>query len=198
MGSTVFRVNARFLSVRPVIGLSAVLILALTLFTLSFKFRLQDLSLFKTTVKPERRIASCPPEAWADGQWKYKPRSNSTKTSASTKEDAHAFAGFAGCASSREYEWHLGYDSEKQQRKLPKTDSYQWTPKSGCDIDPLNGAVLTKELVEHGGWLMIGGTLTHPIITTTTVKFISPIRFYYRKPFLLFIVHSLPACHSFS
>lgn len=166
MGSIVFRINTRFFSVRPVIGLGVILALALTLFTLSLKFRLQDLSAFKTTVNPEPQLASCPPEAWQDGQWKYNPRSNSTKTSARTKEDAHAFAGFAGCASSREYEWHLGYDSEKQQRKLPKVDSYQWTPTSGCDIDPLNGAVLTRELVEHGGWLMIGGTLTHPIVTT--------------------------------
>lgn len=160
MGSTVFRINARFFSIRPVIGLSVVLTLALTLFTLSIKSRLQELSVFKTNVNPAHRTASCPPKAWADGQWKYKPRSNSTKTSARTPEDAHAFAGFAGCASSRQYEWHIGIDSEEQQRKLPKVDSYQWTPKSGCDIDPLNGAALTKELVEHGGWLMVGDSIT--------------------------------------
>jgi hypothetical protein len=156
-----------FLSVRPVIGLSVVLTLALTLLTLPLKPRVRDLPVLTTTVAPERKRASCSPEAWTDGQWKYRPRSNSTKTSAATEEEVHALAGFTGCTSSRQYEWHLGYDSKERQRKLPKVDSYQWTPSTECDIHPLHGAALTKELIEQGGWLLVGGTLILPVSATS-------------------------------
>jgi hypothetical protein len=169
--------NSRSLSIRPVTALGLTLGLALALFTLSsttsstvFKFRVQVLHEFATGIIPERYRASCSPEAWADGQWKYRPRTNLSVKTVTKAKDALAFAGFEGCASSREYDWHLGYESERQGRKLPKVDSYQWSPSERCDVRPLHGASLVKELVEEGGWLLIGGAMV-PLLCND-VKFI--------------------------
>ena len=73
------------------------------------------------------------------------------------KEDALEFAGFEGCASDREFFWHLGSDTEEQWNRWPKVSQWKWTPSRGCDVRPLDGAAMVKEMAEEGGWLLLGG-----------------------------------------
>lgn len=70
--------------------------------------------------------------------------------------DVLALDGFDGCAADREYLWHLGADPSEYHR-YPNMASYKWTPPDTCDIRPLERESLVKELVEGGGWLLIGG-----------------------------------------
>jgi hypothetical protein len=74
-------------------------------------------------------------------------------------EDALAFSGLGGCASSREYFWHLAADKEEQWDRFPDAQSWEWLPSKECDIGPLDSEMLVKHLVEQGGWLLVGGML---------------------------------------
>lgn len=114
--------------------------------------------------------SSCPPTSWNDGQWTYNAHTNLTRMT--KKEDALEFAGFQGCASDREFFWHLASDTESQWGRWPGVASHQWTPADqGCDsVRPLDGAALVKDLAERGGWLLLGGKL-HYTLTTKSFKF---------------------------
>lgn len=68
------------------------------------------------------------------------------------------FSGFEKCASSREYFWHLGADDEAQYDRFPGAQSWEWIPGSGCEeMQPLNAETLVRNLVEDGGWYLVGG-----------------------------------------
>ncbi|KIJ60062.1 hypothetical protein HYDPIDRAFT_99472 [Hydnomerulius pinastri MD-312] len=71
-----------------------------------------------------------------------------------------AFAGFEGCAADREYKWHLGTDHEELWNRFPAVSSYKWQPSSLCDARPLSGAAIVKDMVENGGWLLLGDSIT--------------------------------------
>ncbi|KAH9915048.1 uncharacterized protein BXZ73DRAFT_81477 [Epithele typhae] len=87
---------------------------------------------------------TCPPRAWAAGQ----------------PEDAYEFLGLQGCASSREVYWHMGADAERLYDRFPGVASWKWRPSSECDIEELETARLLKDLVEHGGWFLVGDSVT--------------------------------------
>ncbi|KAL0575623.1 hypothetical protein V5O48_006348 [Marasmius crinis-equi] len=77
------------------------------------------------------------------------------------KEDAFSFSGFQGCASSREVFWHLASDKEDQWDRFPAAHSWKWEPnEASCLIPPLSTGVLVKHLVEQGGWLLLGDSMT--------------------------------------
>ncbi|KXN85845.1 hypothetical protein AN958_10789 [Leucoagaricus sp. SymC.cos] len=102
---------------------------------------------------------TCSPESYSNGSWVLRPRTNATSMTA--KEEALDFAGFSGCASSREYDWHLATDTLEQWDRFPKVSSYEWVPGDTCQgLRPLDGATLVKELVEEGGWLLVGDSVT--------------------------------------
>ncbi|KAH9839020.1 uncharacterized protein C8Q71DRAFT_704131 [Rhodofomes roseus] len=76
------------------------------------------------------------------------------------KEDALVFAGLEGCASSREFWWHLAADNERLWDRFPAVTSWDWTPGGDCEMRPLDGAAIVADMVENGGWLLIGDSVT--------------------------------------
>lgn len=151
-----FPMNPRSLTAR-LISLGVILLCMLALYTYSsqssYNFRFRDLSIFS-----QRRRSACPPNAWDSGQWVYKPHTN--LTSMTKKEDALEFAGLEGCASDREFFWHLASDVKEQWNRWPKVSSYVWKPARNCDVRPLDGSAMIKDMVEQGGWLLLGDSIT--------------------------------------
>ena len=124
-----------------------------TFYTVVCEHRLGSQSFLTDDAKVEP-ATPCPARLWASGSWKPQPpRGPSTVKSTS---DVLALKGFDGCASDREYLWHLGAEPD-QYHRYPDVASYKWTPPDTCDIRPLERESLLKELVEGGGWLLIGG-----------------------------------------
>ena len=102
----------------------------------------------------------CPPEAYAAGSWqpanKFPPG-----TKMKDKTDAFAFGGFEGCAADRELFWHLGSDHPEQwEQRYPMAYDHVWTPPEECDVRPLDREALVTDLVQKGGWLLIGDSVT--------------------------------------
>jgi len=102
----------------------------------------------------------CPAEAYAAGSWKpAKKFPPGTKMKENT--DAVAFGGFEGCASDREFFWHLGSDRPEQWgNRYPMAYDYAWSPADGCDIRPFDREALVTDLVQKGGWLLVGDSVT--------------------------------------
>ncbi|XP_006457300.1 hypothetical protein AGABI2DRAFT_229641 [Agaricus bisporus var. bisporus H97] len=102
---------------------------------------------------------TCSPESYSNGTWSFRPRTN--QTSLTSKEDALMFAGFDGCASSREVDWHLAIDVGEKWDRFPDVSSWEWVPGETCQgLRQFDSAALVKELVEDGGWLLIGDSVT--------------------------------------
>lgn len=105
----------------------------------------------------------CPPESYSNGSWAFRPRENASErrrplTTDLTREGAIRVAGFSGCASSREVDWHLAVDKPDQWDRFPDVSSWEWMPGETCQgLRPLDPVTLVRELVEQGGWLLIGG-----------------------------------------
>ena len=79
------------------------------------------------------------------------------------KSQALEFAGFEGCASSREFDWHLATDTEGQWDRFPDAHSYRWTvgTEDGCDeLLKMDKEQMVRDLVELGGWLLLGDSIT--------------------------------------
>ncbi|EGO00375.1 hypothetical protein SERLA73DRAFT_168148 [Serpula lacrymans var. lacrymans S7.3] len=74
--------------------------------------------------------------------------------------DALAFAGFAGCASDREFHWHLGSDTPSQWNRWPGLASWIWHPDPDCSVRPLDGPDIVRDLVMGGGWLILGDSIS--------------------------------------
>ena len=99
---------------------------------------------------------SCPPAAYnKSGQWVYHPRTNSHNMT--SPDDALAFSGFQGCASSREFYWHLAADKPEQWDRFPAAQSWRWVPTQCKEMRKFEPERVVQHLVEHGGWLLIGG-----------------------------------------
>ncbi|KAG2127491.1 hypothetical protein DEU56DRAFT_528860 [Suillus clintonianus] len=150
-------IRPRSLSTR-VLVLGAIITFAIALYTFSsteYSFRISDWS---SIFSQQRQHSPCTPEQWSDGRWVYSPTSDLKNLT--SPEQALALAGFEGCAADREYHWHLGTDHEEQWDRFPKVSSYRWAPSSQCDVHPLNGAAMVKDMVENGGWLLLGDSIT--------------------------------------
>ncbi|KAF5367855.1 hypothetical protein D9757_013697 [Collybiopsis confluens] len=110
---------------------------------------------------------SCSPSAYSAGKWSYSPRTNKSSLSDPSK-DSLEFAGFQGCASSREFLWHLAADQEAQYDRFPAVSSWKWdlssTSCSSSDFRSLDAEKhkeeFIRELVERGGWLILGDSIT--------------------------------------
>lgn len=145
-------VNARFL------GLGAFLTFALLILVARpspSSFRLPE-GLFS---QPRRR-ASCAPSDYAAGEWRLRDpaRHPANVTSMQQPSDALTFSGFEGCASNREFLWHLAADNEGQYSRFPAAHDWEWVPGEGCkDFAPFSAEQMVKDLVEQGGWLLLGG-----------------------------------------
>ena len=107
-------------------------------------------------------VHRCSPEAYASGSWTRKPHFYPL----TNKEGVLAVSGFEGCASSREVGWHLGtsWNDEDEFKKFQwrgNASSYDWVPGEGCEEDytKVEPETLVRQLVEEGGWLILGGLL---------------------------------------
>ncbi|TFK53758.1 hypothetical protein OE88DRAFT_1278028 [Heliocybe sulcata] len=150
------RMNPRSITSRLIfIGFVATLTLLLYTFA-SPSLRLPAVPSFF----PQRTRASCSPKAWNDGQWVYSPKPGLENSTLSTPRDALLFSGLEGCAADREYNWHLGSDKPDMWDRFPAVTSWKWQPTEECNARPLDGAAMTKDLVENGGWLLLGDSIT--------------------------------------
>lgn len=108
-----------------------------------------------------RQRGTCPPKSYASGQWlPSHPPTNRTEFNASS--DVYEFVGFQGCASTREVYWHLAADNERLWDRFPAVASWKWSTPSDCEIQDLVPERIVTDLVEQGGWLLIGGKLSYP------------------------------------
>lgn len=106
---------------------------------------------------PTPRV-SCSPEDYASGSWSYRSQFPEGNVSMTRPEDAFLFNRFEGCASSREFWWHLGADNAAQWDRYPNVTDWRWVPGEKClGLRQLDGADLVRDLVEMGGWLILGG-----------------------------------------
>ncbi|KIO16676.1 hypothetical protein M407DRAFT_57265, partial [Tulasnella calospora MUT 4182] len=76
-------------------------------------------------------------------------------------DDVYAASGFDGCASNREVGWHLSSDHPDYFPWRGNVSAYDWVPPKSCD-DMQNDfrESLVVDLVERGGWLLIGDSVT--------------------------------------
>ncbi|OSC97417.1 hypothetical protein PYCCODRAFT_1377192 [Trametes coccinea BRFM310] len=107
-----------------------------------------------------RTRSTCPPDVWASGEWVPKAPPT-TRTNLTKPDDVYEFLGLEGCASTREVYWHLAADNERLWDRFPGVASWRWAPpEDKCQIRDLNPAALVRDLVEQGGWLLIGDSVT--------------------------------------
>jgi hypothetical protein len=106
--------------------------------------------------------ATCLPRAYSNGSWRGPyPRTNAMHML--DKTQALQFSGFSGCASSREFWWHLAADNEEQWDRFPAAQSYRWAvgKDEGCEgLRQINQEAMVADLVEQGGWLLVGDSIT--------------------------------------
>ncbi|KAH9831928.1 uncharacterized protein C8Q71DRAFT_861246 [Rhodofomes roseus] len=82
------------------------------------------------------------PRAYANGSWTLKPDPLRVPGHAEDdivmhqKEDALGFVGLKGCASSREFWWHLAADNECLWDRFPAVTSWDWTPGDDYEMRP--------------------------------------------------------------
>ncbi|KAI0078652.1 hypothetical protein K474DRAFT_893448 [Panus rudis PR-1116 ss-1] len=134
-------------------GLSALFLFIYTFSPISFKPYGRD-SLIQSRVR-----SGCTPDDWANGQWV--PRKLPTdKTAMTHPEDVLDFTGFESCASSREFFIHLAANDPNQWDRFPNVTSWQWQPADSCNIRALHPEELVRDMVEKGGWLLVGDSVT--------------------------------------
>ncbi|KAG8690292.1 hypothetical protein FRC08_010577 [Ceratobasidium sp. 394] len=133
----------------------------------------------------------CSPQDWSNGTWVRKPpgsyplehylslypfnASDPQPPAYTPSFDVvrHPLAplGFAGCASGRERDWHLGmHDDGTPDRNHPEMwgyvvrgASYDWVPHSQeCRAynEQVGRDELVRSLVERGGWFLVGDSVT--------------------------------------
>ncbi len=133
------------------LALFSVVCLATYLLPSSYKPNLPSLGL-----PSGRQRGTCTPQSWAAGQWVSKPPPT-TRTNLTKPEEAYEFLGLEGCASSREHWWHLAADKPELYDRFPGVASWSWSPPSDCAVRDLDPSAIVKDLVEQGGWFLIGG-----------------------------------------
>ncbi|KAG1739289.1 hypothetical protein EDB19DRAFT_851183 [Suillus lakei] len=149
-------IRPRSLSTRFIlIGVIITFVIALHTFDSPSSLRTSDWS---SILSPHRQHSSCTPEQWSSGRWVYTPTSDLANLT--RPEQALSLAGFEGCAADREYYWHLGADRKERWGRFPNVSSYRWMPSSQCDVRPLDGAAMVKDMVENGGWFLIGDSIS--------------------------------------
>lgn len=132
---------------------------------LAFRHRLDDYSLsdlpsvslpFYHSSSTVRQ--SCSPEQWSNGAWVARKRTTGVE------DGVFAASQFEGCASNFAPTWHLGtFPEEVLTQKRFDKGGYEWVPTDDCIMKPFAKEDLIRDLVESGGWMLIGGTLPLPI-----------------------------------
>ena len=146
----------RFLQGRRPLFLGLLIVTFFVLYTL---FPSSSFASWKPSldITGSRARSGCTPQEWSSGKWVPKTLPTN-KTSLTKSEDALDFLGFESCASSREFFWHLAADEQPKWDRYPGVASWQWQPPETCDVRAFDSKALVKDMVEQGGWLLIGGT----------------------------------------
>lgn len=98
----------------------------------------------------------CSPHDWNDGAWVRNPNAKPIQSPV----DVYAASGFSGCASTREVGLHMGTDKLDKLHWRQNISSWTWTPNGGKCLDVARtglGEELLIDLVQRGGWLLVGG-----------------------------------------
>ncbi|KAF5335124.1 hypothetical protein D9611_010904 [Ephemerocybe angulata] len=105
---------------------------------------------------------SCSPRDYANGTWVFQPPAPGTVPERMGNEwDALAFAGFEGCASTREVHWHMASNNEGQWDRFPNATRWRWKPGKGCrGLEGWDREKVVRDLVERGGWLIVGDSVS--------------------------------------
>lgn len=101
---------------------------------------------------------SCTPEDWSSGSWVKKSEPKQVLKA----DDVYEASGFLGCASNREVGWHLSSDHENELPWRGNVSAYEWRPAPHCKVPNNYRDSLLTDLVQKGGWLLIGGEPTCP------------------------------------
>ncbi|KAG8983831.1 hypothetical protein FRB94_008686 [Tulasnella sp. JGI-2019a] len=110
-----------------------------------------------TSKQSEFAVQGCSPEDWAGGSWQEK----SHPVVVHTPDDAFPASGFLGCASNREVEWHLSRDHPEYNDWRGNVSRWDWQGAGRCSADvPNDRETMVIDLVENGGWLLIGDSVT--------------------------------------
>lgn len=100
----------------------------------------------------------CSPEAYSSGSWVRKP---GPITNMSRYEDVYALSGWTGCGSQHEHEWHFATTESNAWPWRSFASHFTYKPGPGCSsLRRFNQRELVQNLVERGGWLLIGDSLT--------------------------------------
>ncbi|KAJ3859172.1 hypothetical protein EV359DRAFT_51264 [Lentinula novae-zelandiae] len=139
--------------------LFTLVILVYTISSTDISIRYKSWTKSKTS-KARLNATSCTPWVYGSGKWEYRAHTNATALV--HPEDALEMAGFEGCASSREFYWHLGSDNGEMWDRFPVVGSWRWGwgDEGGCGEGEEYKREFVKDLVENGGWLLIGDSIT--------------------------------------
>lgn len=93
----------------------------------------------------------CTAEEWSAGHWKARK-----PFKGGAANEVYRPLGFEGCASGVDVEGHLGLESDGRNPSQGRRD-FEWVPARGCRVKRLEKERLVKQLVEIGGWFLVGG-----------------------------------------
>lgn len=140
----------------------------------------------------------CTAEDWSSGRWK--PRK---PLKGSATNGVFGQLGFEGCASGIDVEGHLGLNSDGSN-PLPGRANFEWVPGKGCRVRKFKKERLVRQLVEIGGWFLVGGqsyftlsVLPNPRPEYELTRLSSTSRRDIRKPLFLTLLHALSACRPY-
>ncbi|KAG8908249.1 hypothetical protein FRB99_008314 [Tulasnella sp. 403] len=108
--------------------------------------------------KRPRPSPMCAPLEWASGSWVLKRDAVHIVSG----DGVHGPSGFLGCASTRNASWHLGTDREEELNWRSYASSYDYVPGGLCGsrMARFSPEKMVIDLVQNGGWLLVGGTHT--------------------------------------
>ncbi|KZV92261.1 hypothetical protein EXIGLDRAFT_614623 [Exidia glandulosa HHB12029] len=76
-------------------------------------------------------------------------------------EDVYALSGWTGCGSQHEHDWHFATTESNAWPWRSFASHFTYKPGPGCSsLRRFNQRELVQNLVERGGWLLIGDSLT--------------------------------------
>ncbi|KAF8513175.1 hypothetical protein BU17DRAFT_53470 [Hysterangium stoloniferum] len=119
----------------------------------------------RTIRRPSVYVASaygCTPDAFASGRWSRKP---DVHPLSDTSQIMNA-SGFLGCAKKAEEGLQLGldWDEEHESLLLPwrgNVSAYDWIPGASCEgYNKPEPTDILRQLVEDGGWLLLGDSIS--------------------------------------
>ncbi|KAG8885058.1 hypothetical protein FRB98_002017 [Tulasnella sp. 332] len=118
-----------------------------------------------SSTQSDLAVQGCSPKDWSAGSWRPK----SDPVVVRSPEDGIPASGFLGCASNREIAWHLGTDHPDLYDWRGNVSRWDWEGAGRCAADvPNDREAMVIDLVENGGWLLIGDSVTEEHFFSTS------------------------------